>query len=689
MSGRPPGVEAVLQRTPKAGSGDEPGAAYRFVDDARLDAVFFSTSTVAAQAGLLQLESDALARLVAKLDQNVLPGAGALEQSASLAGIALNHYANNVDSIHRRADRLWANTDATLTRIDRAMGDIEEICRAILAPFAYAWNAPPTPTMPEPRLRPGAASQGGPEREANLHVLRQLYEARWRTSALGWQGHVDEISVARRSWADLIEERRDAEISLTSALRDTPVGQLITVGAGISGGRRRAIAIGLTGELGGVARVGDALNTEHPLLAGLFPTSDGSKVWDAPPDPEQVAEWWAALSPTQQEELIRTVPFVIGNLPGLPAWARDRANRLSVEFYRANPQIMDLDQLKLVAEVQRILDLEASQQRPEPPIQVFAFSLSEAVPMVAVGYGDLDTASHTTLQAGGMGNDAKDGLPGWDTASRNLYRAQASVSDRRRGENPGVMAWLGYDAPDGLPSIGVLDSGAATRGAARLAAELDGLFVARSTGAGETPVTNVVAHSYGTTVASIALTKTQYAVDSFVMLGSAGLDTEAVPGLDSLNVKADQVGQKAIYATNASADRIAPSGAGLAERAVPTGTDRALLGLGARSPVYGGAIVFPSDGDPSRGLKATDGHAAIGDTAAPGRWGAKTSEGHGYVDRNTQSLKITAEITAGRISAVTFGLFSVSEEMRVDSFTDPSTGLDTHIRYPVTEGAIR
>lgn len=687
MSGRVPGVGEVLRGTPKAGTGNEARNAYKYARNAWADAYLFSSFINAANADLIPMKSGAIAAVMAKVDQNLVPGAKAVEQSAQDAGDAFKRYANSVVSIHQRADRLTSAVGIALYGIQSAMTETEGICHAILAPFGYGWNAPPPPTMPEPKLSPDGAPQDAEERRANVDLLRQAYETRWRNSVLGWQSDVDEIATARRSWADLIEERRYAEISLTSALRDTPLGQLITVGAGVSGGRKRAIAVGLTGELGGVPSVADALNTGHPLLAGLFPGRDGSGVWDSPPDPEDVVVWWAALSQPEQEELIRTVPYVIGNLPGLPAWARDRANKLSLEFYRANPQLLGPEQLKLVAEVQRILDLEASQRRPEPPIQVIAFSLSEAVPMVAVGYGDLDVASHTTFQVAGMGNDSQDGLPTWDTASRNLYDAQANLLDRGQGQEPGVVAWLGYDAPNALPSLAVLGSGAATQGAGRLSAELDGIFEARSSGVGEPPVTNVVAHSYGTTVASIALTLTKHAVDSIIMLGSAGLDPEAVPGLHSLNVKSDQYGQKAVYATNASADRVAPTGAGLAERAVPTDNDRALFALEARSPVYGGAIVFPSDGDPSRALKETDGHAAIGEQSAPGRWGAKTSVGHGYLDRDTQSLLITAEIGAKKMSVATLNLFSVSEEIRVETHIDLSTGLETHIRHPVNEGA--
>ena len=39
------------------------------------------------------------------------------------------------------------------------------------------------------------------------------------------------------------------------------------------------------------------------------------------------AAWWAGLSPPQQQALRSGSPAVVGAMDGLPAWARDRANR--------------------------------------------------------------------------------------------------------------------------------------------------------------------------------------------------------------------------------------------------------------------------------------------------------------------------------------------------------------------------
>ena len=47
--------------------------------------------------------------------------------------------------------------------------------------------------------------------------------------------------------------------------------------------------------------------------------------------PEEVAAWWAGLSATAQLAAIRRAPADVGRLDGVPAWARDRANRLVLD----------------------------------------------------------------------------------------------------------------------------------------------------------------------------------------------------------------------------------------------------------------------------------------------------------------------------------------------------------------------
>src|SRR5690606_8157801 len=44
--------------------------------------------------------------------------------------------------------------------------------------------------------------------------------------------------------------------------------------------------------------------------------------------PEAVNQWWLSLTPEQQEQVIADYPELVGWLDGVPASARDTANRL-------------------------------------------------------------------------------------------------------------------------------------------------------------------------------------------------------------------------------------------------------------------------------------------------------------------------------------------------------------------------
>jgi hypothetical protein len=185
----------------------------------------------------------------------------------------------------------------------------------------------------------------------------------------------------------------------------------------------------------------------------------------------------------------------------------------------------------------------------------------------------------------------------------------------------------------------------------------------------------VLAHSYGTTVVTIALTQVLHPVDTLTMLGSAGLDTKEVVTLDDLNVREISPGQKAIYTTQAAGDQLAPLGAGAAGRGQPNPDATDPFGLHRLSPVYGGALSFSVEGDLARGLAPTDGHSMIGEGEDRGLWGMSASTGHGYVDQGTQSLDTIAKITTGRIDHELGASFTRTEAQCVEIHANPTSGL--------------
>lgn len=645
---------ALLEGTPVFGAVDEIDAAGEFVQDVMTGTMRYTVDVRNAQVALESASSAGMAKIRTKLGERLLPGAAAVYRSAEGAKRALESYASEVDRIHEDAGKVVRDVNDALATIRAQAAQIEEIASLIRASAPYAWDAGAPGTLPQPQLGYQARDLGADERALAVEHMRGAYEWQWTLAASLWHHAIEDIDSAKIRWAKLIEDRRDAEGRLVKALGDTTIGQLLSVSEDDAASRRFTIATGISGELWGASDEAPGIAKSHPLLRRLLGSESGEHVWDAPPDPAEVAERWEQISDEERRRLIDEVPWVIGNLPGLPFSVRDEANRKTVEFSQQYPQSLSSEQLQLMADVRDILKLEENQTEEfghgKPPIQVVALDITGEVPKAVVGYGDLDTASHATWQVPGMNSDAHLALEGWDEASRNLYSAQSNVPGF--SGSSAVVAWLGYDTPDHplTGDLGVLSAEAAAAGAPRFAVELNGAHAARSTSGHGLPVVNVLAHSYGTTAATIALTGVKHAVDSLTMLGSAGLDTEKIPDYGVLNVREIAPGQKAIYTTHASADQLAPLGAGASGRGQPNPEAVAPVGMQRFSSVYEGGLAFSSEGDSAQNLKRTDGHSTIGSGEKPGAMGMSASKGHGYLDAETQSLASVAQITTGRIS---------------------------------------
>ncbi|WP_053354130.1 alpha/beta hydrolase [Leucobacter musarum] len=650
----PTGPDAVLDGTPIVGAPEEAAALGRYASAIADGANRYGLSVRQAHVALSTAQSKSLDQLSAKLAGRLIPGSNAMRESAEHGRRACSTYASEIDRIHSAARGVRSTVAESLDTIRRCAHDIGDIASAIRISARYAWDEGAPGAMPTPVLGPNADALSADQREAAVQSLSSMYAQQWLLAAAEWRSSIESIRDAARRWRDLIEERSAIEKSFAGALGATTLGQLISVGGAGSSRQIDAISAAVAGEYRGVAATEAAVRTAHPLLAQLLGTESGSLIWDAPANSADVAQRWAAMSEADKNRLIAEVPWVIGNLPGLPYGVRDATNRKLVEFYREHSSMLSPDQLRLVADVSRILDDEAEQIKDRgsarPPIQMVAFDMSTSVPRAAVGYGDLDTADVATWEVPGMNSDASMALESWDQSSRNLYRKQG---EELGGDAPrAVVAWLGYDTPDGVDTFQVLLPEVARQGAARLALELDGMPDARVTQGSGMPVISVVAHSYGTTVSSIALTLVKYPVDSFIMLGSAGLDTATVRTLDDLNVQEITPGQRAIYTTHASQDELAPAGAGLAGRGQPNPDARApwLLPVHTASPVYDGALSFSSEGDEKRNLLPTDGHSTIGSGDRRGFFGVSASRDHGYMDLQTESLANVAEISTGHVS---------------------------------------
>lgn len=376
----------------------------------------------------------------------------------------------------------------------------------------------------------------------------------------------------------------------------------------------------------------EALLASDPALAQQF--------WEHPPPPERVAGWWLSLNREKRAAFIQAVPEIIGNLPGVPYKDRNNANLISYAAAKRNPDLSDAQRKVMAA-----MGMALTPPKKGVPVQLVAFNFFAEPPMLAVGYGDLDSCSPTTWSVGGMDFGAKAALEDWSDAGRNLWKAQ---KDLDLNLTPGVVACFEYDNPD---AVGVTSSASAKKGAARFAAELKGNAEMRDGFVSSYSPISVTAHSYGTTMASIALTQVRTEIDSFVMVGSAGIDTSLVSSLS-------QVRAAHIYTIAASMDQLAPPGAAVAGRANP---NPQVTPMGGES--MGGALALSAEGD-GKDLERVDGHNPIGKaegTLFGGIAHTEPSEGHGYYDRRTQSLRNMAAVTTDRVDKVSGEMTDTSE----------------------------
>ncbi|MGY1710107.1 alpha/beta hydrolase [Geodermatophilus sp. SYSU D00758] len=257
-----------------------------------------------------------------------------------------------------------------------------------------------------------------------------------------------------------------------------------------------------------------------PALSGLVgapPAPHPTLLLGAPPG--QVAAWWAGLSTTQRERAIQRTPVLVGSLDGVPAWARDEANRRLLDSVLADPAAPGHAVASAVAREVAARE-DAGQQ-----VQLWQFRPAEE--LVALGLGDLDTADVVGVLVPGVGND-----PAGDLGE--LARDAAAIGDAALAAAPGLavatVAWLGYRPPSVL---GAPLPGASWHGGRGLDAALDGLAATRPDRPGRV---TVVAHSYGTVVVDRAADEPGLlAADAVVLLGSPGVDNDAA-GLEAPEV---------------------------------------------------------------------------------------------------------------------------------------------------------
>ncbi|MGW3044105.1 alpha/beta hydrolase [Kitasatospora sp. NPDC001159] len=240
--------------------------------------------------------------------------------------------------------------------------------------------------------------------------------------------------------------------------------------------------------------------------------------------PTQVAAFFAALAPAQQDALAARHPLTVGNLDGAPVQLRHRANTLALTAERereltraADPALtpQDHEAARTRAERYRTL-LDGGRQ-------ILAFD-PRGRGQVAEVYGNLATARRTAVIVPGSDID----LLSFDRAG-DPYGTPAGMARALYGATGGqtaVVAWAGYTTPVGL-GLDAATEDLARAGATRLTRLLDGLAVSTRPQA----PTTVLCHSYGSVVCGLARPNPGQA-SGVVVLGSPGMGVDSAADLD-------------------------------------------------------------------------------------------------------------------------------------------------------------
>jgi pimeloyl-ACP methyl ester carboxylesterase len=265
--------------------------------------------------------------------------------------------------------------------------------------------------------------------------------------------------------------------------------------------------------------------------AGIEPAEP---VPSAGTDPDDVADWWASRSPGERRSLLsspRTGPS-LGNLEGLPAVDRDRANRATLaRRLAAFAGLTDQGRASLgpAARAAHAVDLQVLDALTGPRLDPATGDAASVTLLtydptawagkgrVAIAVGGLDSAANVGYLVPGLGQRADADVGAIVTSAWTVYTAARRLAGR---PTVAVVGWLAYDTPD---LADVAFDGAAQRGADLLAQEVHGL---RATRGEAQPHVTLVGHSYGTPVAAMATERRPGSVDELVLLGSPGADAD-------------------------------------------------------------------------------------------------------------------------------------------------------------------
>jgi hypothetical protein len=323
-------------------------------------------------------------------------------------------------------------------------------------------------------------------------------------------------------------------------------GILVDPGALAHGTPVSTIALGASGPalvrtLSGISLVRELAALSSGQITKLLASDPHlvTKLLQAPPSARDVTTLWASLDASTRSKLASAAPRLVGGLDGFPAAVRDKANRewVGQSIAALKKQLPTVDGRAVAESNQRQLHMltmveAALKPTKDGPKRTLLSADPAGEGKAVIVLGDLQTADYVTYLVPGMFYTVDGQLSAWTGDAADLYAQQKAWLKRLSAADPSeahktvaVVAWMGYQTPD-LTNIGSLDLANQARDA--LASSVEALQLQR---AGNLPYTTIVAHSYGSTAALMALTQYNFSVNALVLVGTPGSSAQSAKDL--------------------------------------------------------------------------------------------------------------------------------------------------------------
>lgn len=237
--------------------------------------------------------------------------------------------------------------------------------------------------------------------------------------------------------------------------------------------------------------------------------------------------WWAGLTDEQREEYLAVYPDQIGNLDGIPALARDTANRDNLQLLIGKLEGQDDADAETKLAGLREIDRQLKEGR-QPPMFLLGIG-DEGNGRAIVSYGNPDTARNVSAYVPGLNTSLDE-----DFARNDLKRAWDTAKGANKYDHSSAaIVWLGYDAPqsmDGLDSLDVMGDERAVTGGGAFNGFMGGIS---ATNENEDQHLTAIGHSYGSRTVGSA---TQQGggipgVDDIILVGSPGVGVDRAEDL--------------------------------------------------------------------------------------------------------------------------------------------------------------